>query len=85
MTDTQRVIKTETWKVTYKPFVTKKEVDAATKKASYWQKLRLLFRRSYFSIDYSDDGVYIARYKKMDDTVFVMKRGTKFYENKELL
>ena len=65
-----------TWKVQYRlaePFITKKQVKAITKKATKWQKLRLLFKPSHYSID----GKAIIRYKWLDGVCYVMKKGTK--------
>lgn len=55
------------------PLFTAEDVRKITRKATRWQKLKLLFVPSQYSFD--DDCV--IRYKKMDDTIFVMKKGTK--------
>lgn len=65
--------KLSTWTVNWQPFITKKEVDRITKKATLKQKIRLFFRPSHYSID----GKYIIRYKQMDGIAFVIKRGSK--------
>lgn len=59
-----------TW--SYKPVFTKEQVEKITKKATLWQKFKLLFVKSHYSID----GKAMIRYKKMGDKVYVMKRGT---------
>lgn len=59
--------------ISYKWLITKEEVEAITKKATIWQKFKLVFRPSHYSID----GKTIVRYKEMDGITFVMKRGTK--------
>jgi hypothetical protein len=66
-------VTTQAWSVRYQPIITKEQVEAITKKATIWQKLRLLFRPSHYSFDDKS----IIRYKEMDGITFVMKRGTK--------
>lgn len=69
---TTQVSNSETRYLTWSPFITREDVQKITRKATPWQKFRLLFRRS----KYSFDSGAIIRYKEMDNIVFVMKRGT---------
>lgn len=69
-----------TWR--YRPLVTKSQVDKVKKKATRLQRLMLLFRRSKYSFDISDEGTYRVRYKLMGDVVYIMKRGTGFIGKK---
>lgn len=65
--------KTTTWSVRCSSVFTKEQAEQITKKATRWQKLRLFFRPSHYSID----GKSVIRYKRMGGMLFVMKRGTK--------
>lgn len=73
MTSDAPKIKTSTWTVRLDPVITKKMVEQTTRKATIWQKVRLLIRPS----QYSFDGKSIIRYKEMDGICYVMKRGTR--------
>lgn len=68
---------TSTWTFTQAPpLFTAKQVSEITRKATFIQKLRLLFKSS----KYTFDGKSMMRYKQMDGITFVMKRGTKIVE-----
>lgn len=71
--DNQGVVKSEVSVWVSKPVISRKEVEFITKKASRLTKFKLLFRRSHYSVD----GKALIRYKKMGDTIYVMKRGTR--------
>jgi len=58
---------------TSKPLFSKKEIESITKKATRWEKLKLVFHSSMYSFD--DDTV--IRYKMMDGKIYIMKKGTK--------
>lgn len=69
----------QTWTTSFsfaEPFITAKMVGETTKRATLFQKLRLLFIRSKYSFNNTDDGLYVVRYKTMKNTVYIMKRGT---------
>ena len=62
---------TSTWMLNT-PLFTAEDVRKITRKATRWQKFKLLFVRSQYSFDEN----VVIRYKKMDGIIFVMKRGT---------
>jgi hypothetical protein len=64
---------TATWSWTQRSILTKEQVEAITKKATFVEKIRLLFKPSKYT---TDKGSFI-RYKEMDGKIFVMKRGTR--------
>lgn len=63
----------QTWIFVNDPPITAEQARKITKKATIFQKFRLLFHRS----EYSVDGDFVIRYKVMGNELYVMKRGTK--------
>lgn len=58
---------------TNRPYITKKDVEKITRKASWHTRLRLVFVPSQYSID----GKSIIRFKQLKGITYVIRRGTK--------
>lgn len=68
---------TTVWYSHYRPKVTLDECKKITEQASKFTMLRLLFRRSSYSID----GDVVIRYKELNGVVYVIKRGSRGLDN----
>lgn len=63
----------EAWYFTWSRFITREDVQRITRKATRWQKFKLLFRRSRYCFDKGA----VIRYKKMGDAIYIMRKGTR--------